>query len=74
MVFRKLLNTQDQLLQVVSVPYKSLFCILIAIVLNIRGVFPLLFEKCGFFLTIPMLLKIFHTFIFNLYGNGCVYV
>lgn len=45
MVFRKLLNTQDQLLQVVSVPYKSLFCILIAIVLNVRGVFPLLFEK-----------------------------
>lgn len=45
MVFCKLLNTQDELLEVVPVPYKCLSCILIAIVLNIRVFSPLLLEK-----------------------------
>lgn len=74
MVFLKLLNTQDQLLEVVPVPYKCLSCILIAIVLNIRAFFPSSFWKVNFFLTIPMLLKIFYTFRFNLCENSCVYI
>lgn len=49
MVFLKLLNTQDQLLEVVSVPYKCLSCILIATVLNIRAFFPSAFWKVDFF-------------------------
>lgn len=46
-VFYTLLNTQDQLLEVIPVPCTVLSCILIAIVLNIRVFFflTLLFEK-----------------------------
>lgn len=44
-VLNKLSDTKDELLEVVSVHYKSLFSILVAIVLNIRAFFTVLFEK-----------------------------
>lgn len=73
--FCKLLNTQDQVLEVIPVPCTGLSCILVAIVLNIRVFFSSAFWKVIFWgRTIPMLFKIFHTFRFNLCGSDCVYI
>jgi len=56
------------------VPSKSLSCVLIGIVLNVRSFFICFLKTEVFFFNIPVLLKVFHTFRFNLCGNGCVYI